>query len=134
MTYGTCYFVSREAAIKYYREYERDPARAVETKLSEGSIQIGKPALRAGETLTIIDDGTRYAVISIALADRSEPRTTPVERDENIRLMASAPELLAALQMMVDDYVTTPEHERTPFHERTAMVARAVIAKATGVA
>lgn len=62
MSYGTCYFVSREAAIKYYREYEHDPARAVAIKLSEGSIQIGKPILRAGQTLVIIDDGTRYAV------------------------------------------------------------------------
>lgn len=62
MIYGTCYFVSREAAEQYYADYERDPARAVETKLSEGSIQIGKPALRAGQTLVVIDDGTRYAV------------------------------------------------------------------------
>lgn len=37
-------------------------------------------------------------------ADRDEPRTLPVERDDNVRLMAAAPSLLTALQNLVDDF------------------------------
>lgn len=61
-TYGTAHFVSHEAAVSYYDAYEDDPARAVETKLREGSIHIGKPELKPGQTLSVIDDGTRYAI------------------------------------------------------------------------
>ena len=61
-TWGTCYFVNHEAAVKYYGAYELDAAKAVETKLKEGSIAIGKPMLRSGQTLIVIDGGTRYAV------------------------------------------------------------------------
>ncbi len=62
-TYGTSYFVSVAAATRYYRPYEgqHSPA-AVSRKIAAGEIHIGKPALKAGETLSIIDDGTRYAI------------------------------------------------------------------------
>jgi len=63
MTYGTSYFVSHAAAVRYYRAYEGAGAkRAVERKLSEGSIHIGKPALKPGEVLSVIDNGTRYQI------------------------------------------------------------------------
>ncbi len=61
-TYGTSYFTSRAAAERYYGAYEADPARAVNRKLAEQSIHLGVPHLKAGETLSIIDDGTRYAI------------------------------------------------------------------------
>lgn len=61
-TYGTCHFVSYQAAVAYYKAYEQDPYRAVLTKLDEGSIRIGKPPIKPGQTLTIIDDGLRYAI------------------------------------------------------------------------
>ncbi len=65
MTYGTSYFVSKSAAVRYYRDYEgSDAARAVERKLREGEIHIGKPTLKAGERLTTLDGGKRYAITS----------------------------------------------------------------------
>lgn len=52
---GTCYFPTKADAIKYYAEYESDAARAVEIKLKEGSIHIGKPALKPGQKAFIRD-------------------------------------------------------------------------------
>ena len=68
MTYGTSHFVNRAFAVKYYREYEQtltDAVAAVDRKIAEGAIHIGKPALKAGETLSVIDDGTRYAITEV---------------------------------------------------------------------
>lgn len=63
MTYGTSYFVSHAAAVRYYRATEGKDARsAVERKLAEGQIHIGKPELKPGEALTVVDNGTRYAI------------------------------------------------------------------------
>ncbi len=70
MTTGTSYFVSRAAAVRYYADYESgtrsgkrfQAEHAVDTKLAEGSIHIGEPPLKPGETLSVIDAGTRYAV------------------------------------------------------------------------
>ncbi len=71
ITYGTSYFVSRAMAVRYYRPYaaEDTPKSAVECvdrKLADGEIHIGKPPLKDGDTLTIIDEGTRYAITSQA--------------------------------------------------------------------
>ncbi len=66
MTYGTSYFTSKSAAVRYYRAYEgAGAAAAVDRKLAEGSIHIGKPNLKANESLTIIDNGTRYAITEV---------------------------------------------------------------------
>jgi hypothetical protein len=62
MQVGTSYFVSHAAAVRYYRDYESDPVRAVETKLREGSIHIGRPTLKPGQKLFLIDSHTRYAI------------------------------------------------------------------------
>ena len=56
----------------YYRDYEQDAhisaadalERHVRNKIEEGEISIGQPDIKAGETLSIIDDGTRYAITS----------------------------------------------------------------------
>ncbi len=64
MRYGTSYFVSRAAAIRYYRDYGYDNvADAVARKLREGEIHIGKPPLKAGQRLGVTDGGKRYEII-----------------------------------------------------------------------
>jgi hypothetical protein len=60
--YGTSYFVSLAAAVRYYRDVEDNPVGAVARKVTAGEIHIGKPVLKEGETLSVIDAGTRYAV------------------------------------------------------------------------
>jgi len=63
MRVGTSYFVSKTKAIRYYRDYEGEQAkRAVERKIEAGEIHIGKPDLKPGQRLSIIDSGTRYAI------------------------------------------------------------------------
>ena len=42
--------------------------------------------------------------IRIAQMDRSEPHTAPTERDANARLIAAAPELLAALESAANQF------------------------------
>jgi hypothetical protein len=69
ITTGTSHFLSLNSAIRYYRDYEPaktrpEIARSVGHKIEEGLIHIGKPTLKAGETLTVIDNGTRYAIRS----------------------------------------------------------------------
>jgi hypothetical protein len=61
MLYGTAYFTSHEAAIRYYRPYGYDAA-SVARKLAEGDIHVGKPSLSLGDRLVIIDDGARYGI------------------------------------------------------------------------
>lgn len=62
---GTSYFVSFPAALRYYRPYGFDRA-AVQQKLDEGEIHIGKPPVKAGETLSLIDGRTRYQITTEA--------------------------------------------------------------------
>lgn len=66
MRWGTSYFVSLDAAIRYYRPYftgtRRDLARYVQTKVDTGEIHIGKPHVLDGGKLLVIDNGTRYAI------------------------------------------------------------------------
>lgn len=61
---GTAYFVSLDMAAVYYRNYDEDRNgyRAARIKLREGSIHIGPPPLKHGQKLTVIDNGTRYAI------------------------------------------------------------------------
>lgn len=66
MTYGTSHFISKDAAIRYYKDYEgsyADAKRAVERKLAEGSIHIGPPTrLKPGAKVTVIRGEGRYQV------------------------------------------------------------------------
>lgn len=62
-SYGTSYFVSKSAAVRYYAAYEDDPKSAVELKLREGSIHIGKPPLKPGQRLSTTDGGKRYMIV-----------------------------------------------------------------------
>jgi hypothetical protein len=66
-TIGTSYFVSHAAAVRYYREYEpgmtrEHVRRIVDHKVADGSIHIGKPELKPHQKLSLIDNGTRYAI------------------------------------------------------------------------
>jgi hypothetical protein len=81
MQIGTSYFVSRADAVRYYQAYESDPVRAVEIKLQEGSIHLGRPVLKPGQKLILIDSRTRYAIedvsqIAPSRADYMEGRCT----------------------------------------------------------
>ena len=78
MKTGTSHFPSYGAALRYYRPYVGDMLSATGTTLTEavkqtvnaklhgGEISIGKPALKAGETLSIEDN--RYHINSPATA------------------------------------------------------------------
>ena len=62
---GTSHFESETAAVKYYTPYEdsvKDARAAVETKLKEGEIHIGKPALKEGEKLVLNKEEGRYFI------------------------------------------------------------------------
>ena len=59
---GTFYFVSRAAAVRYYRPYGYSETD-VSLKIADGSIRLGKPPTKPGDQLEIIDDGTRYAIV-----------------------------------------------------------------------
>ena len=67
MQYGTSYFVSREAAVRYYSPYYgRDIVKAldaVSAKLQTGEIHLGEPQVVRGERLIVNDEG-RYVICS----------------------------------------------------------------------
>jgi hypothetical protein len=51
---GTAHFVSRKAAIRYYRDYHYpNTEAAVDRKLAEGAIFIGKPEIKPIEQLFV---------------------------------------------------------------------------------
>ncbi len=59
--FGTSYFPSHYAAIRYFA-YENATRATIERKINEGLIHIGKPTLKPGQALLLIDDGLRYAI------------------------------------------------------------------------
>lgn len=59
LTVGTCYFESREAAVRYYADQGID-AEGVDRKLAEGEIFLGPPPHAAGDLLHIRDG--RYII------------------------------------------------------------------------
>jgi hypothetical protein len=64
MIVGTCHFVNRPAALRYYTDYRYDNVvRAVDRKLREGEIHLGPPEVKKGERLFVNDEG-RYCVVS----------------------------------------------------------------------
>jgi hypothetical protein len=63
MITGTSYFVSIEAAERYYAPYGYDDVHAtVQRKLAEGEIHIGEPPLKPGQSTFLVDEHTRYAI------------------------------------------------------------------------
>jgi len=64
MIIGTCHFVDKQAAIRYYSDYPYDdPSKTVERKLREGEIKLGPPRLGRGERRFLNDEG-RYCIES----------------------------------------------------------------------
>ena len=60
---GTCHFVSRWTAVRYYAaQYGFDAGAEVEKKINSGEIKIGPPPLKPGERYALIDNDTRYAI------------------------------------------------------------------------
>jgi len=66
--YGTSYFTSRGAAIRYYADYQPGGSKAtiaawVDGKIKQGEIHIGKPSYDPKtQRLTTIDGGRRYGI------------------------------------------------------------------------
>jgi hypothetical protein len=62
---GTSHFVSFQTAVRYYRPYGyENTVETVKRKLLEGEIHIGRPEVKAGDRLILLDNGTRYGVES----------------------------------------------------------------------
>ena len=65
---GTSHFVNFTKACDYYKGQGYDELsvseleRFVRAKIEDGEIDLGKPDVKVGERLLLIDDGTRYAV------------------------------------------------------------------------
>lgn len=55
-------FVSKEAALRYYGAQGNVAMEDIEKKVSDGSIKIGKPELKEGESLLLLDGGARYGI------------------------------------------------------------------------
>jgi hypothetical protein len=65
MRVGTAHFLSYAAAVRYHRAQHGDNACiVVPQKLRAGEIHIGRPIIKNGERLQLIDDGTRWAIES----------------------------------------------------------------------
>lgn len=62
--YGTCNFISRFAAIRYYASqgYDGDVDKVVTEKLADGLINIGKPKAQPGQTIGVIVGEGRYYI------------------------------------------------------------------------
>lgn len=63
MIVGTSHFVSLRCALSYYAEYGVGKA-GVTRKIAEGEIHLGPPTLKTGETIRLVDQNRRYAVIT----------------------------------------------------------------------
>lgn len=61
MKIGTNCFITRKSAVLYYRNYG-DNSKAVDQKIKEKEIIIGKPALKAGEKLITDMNEGRYFI------------------------------------------------------------------------
>jgi hypothetical protein len=70
MQTGTCHFVNFTKACDYYRGQGNDdltPAeleQLVREKIDGAEIYIGKPDVPVGAKLILIDNGTRYALVT----------------------------------------------------------------------
>ena len=63
MIYGTSHFASKLDAYVYYKPYGYDDVRtAVDRKLAEGEIHIGKPEAKPGERVLLNVQEGRYFI------------------------------------------------------------------------
>jgi hypothetical protein len=64
MKIGTSYFRNKYHALRYY--VNQSPAITIvdiERMIADGEIHTGKPPLKPGQRLMLIDDNTRYAIL-----------------------------------------------------------------------
>lgn len=61
MRYGTCHFVSIQAAYNYYSVYGYGKLE-VDQKLAEGDIKIGPPETKGGEKVVLDKTEGRYFI------------------------------------------------------------------------
>ena len=62
MIIGTAYFPTIGQAVRYFREqYDKEE---VLRKIKDGEIIIGKPKLKDEEKLILLDDRTRYGIMT----------------------------------------------------------------------
>jgi predicted RNA methylase len=73
---STCHFTSRAAADLYFRDYGFDDASI---QIAEGSIYIGEPPLRPGQTLSVIPGEGRYCINTPDTHDLKRPATMAEE-------------------------------------------------------
>ena len=65
MLTGTSHFVSFKTAMKHYKAYHfPDTKETVQQMIDSGEISVGKPSVKVGEKVVMIDSGTRYGIIS----------------------------------------------------------------------
>ena len=62
MITGTCHFPATANAVRYYARQGGFTAADVSAKIAAGEIVIGKPPLKPGDTLILLDDGDRYGI------------------------------------------------------------------------
>jgi hypothetical protein len=65
MIVGTSNFVSPEAAVEYYRPM-RFTRADIDRKIAEKEIIVGRPDIKPGQRLIVIDGATRYAIEDVA--------------------------------------------------------------------
>ena len=107
---GTSYFPFKEAAIDYYRPhgYTRmegkvqvdDTENAVNRKIEEGLIHIGKPPLKDNETLKVVNEhpGFRYYIIG-----KAQPKPSSIhEKIEKHWFLRSRPQSSILLGKIAD--------------------------------
>lgn len=82
MIIGTSYFRSRAAAVRYFARQGEDAA-AVDRKLAEGLIHIGKPPTERGDIVSLIKGEGRYQI------ERAEPPIDIAVLDPQGRVIAT---------------------------------------------
>lgn len=60
---GTSYFMNWASAVRYYKDYGYD-RNEVDSMIAEGQIHLGKPLLKPGEILEVIEREGRYAIVT----------------------------------------------------------------------
>lgn len=108
-TIGTCNFVSFGRLCMYYRRYEpymvdKEFREWMKVKIGEGSVEIGKPNIKEGEELILLDKGCRYG---IQLKATGEERTTSTvkgsrKQGDTLNIQGDTIEALKTLNVVGD--------------------------------
>jgi hypothetical protein len=100
--FGTAHFVTKAKAARYYFEQNYtqsldSAAHLVNEKIANGEIHIGRPAIKAGEKLTVLDNGMVLALDELVpYAHWITPEGMPKRFDTWFFLAAAPPEQVGA--------------------------------------